>query len=60
MLIRNNFASFDLWKVGHGAPGRRRSNLGSFELGALEPICINKFWVHIAYILLGSNEKCNL
>jgi hypothetical protein len=41
VLIRNNFASFDLRKVDHGAPGRRRSNLGSFELGAPDPMrCI--------------------
>jgi hypothetical protein len=38
MLTRNNFASFDLCKVGHGVPGGRRSNLGLFELGAPDPI----------------------
>jgi hypothetical protein len=38
MLIKNIFASLDLWKVGHGAPGGRRSNLGSSELVAPDPI----------------------
>jgi hypothetical protein len=41
MLMRNNFASFDLRKVGHGAPGERRM-VGSFELGAPDPTYAKK------------------
>jgi hypothetical protein len=51
MLIRENFASFDFEKVGHGMPCGRRSNLGSFELGAPDPtevflIDLFKFFQH--------------
>jgi hypothetical protein len=47
MLRRNNFASFDLWKVGHGAPGGRRSNLSTFELGR------STLYAHTRFIIVS-------